>query len=229
MAYSLADAKANVADLYGNAARLVRDRDAQIQAGYEQITQQLKQNAMDRQLTSSQQAGAEQAGLNTAYGALGLQAPTPTPGGAASFRSADESQYTGDANGWEKYLGTSGGIQRDRNRAAADAFDYMGQKQQEALDAEYLMSLSRGFGGGGVGGRGRGGGGGGGEELIEYPSKVNQMTPGAARGLAATRLRLEKQGGLTGQNKAMPKNYTYSPKKNSNTKLRKAEAKSNRR
>lgn len=202
-------AKANLSDVYGNAARLVRQRDAALKATYDQLASTLKSNSSARTSREGAIAGKEAAGMNTAAQALGLNMP-PSPateGRAQSFRDVDRAGYEGDTAGWGSYLGKVKGIEADRNMAAANAFDYMGQEAGKDLDNDFLAMLASGGGGGGGGGWGSGGSGD--EGLIEYPKYVNQMDAGAARGLAAARIRLEDQGAAWARSGVDPRTYKY--------------------
>ena len=218
-------------DLYGRGAQIIRDRTAAIQQQFNDQAAQIDANATSRAASDAQTAQAQASSMQSAAMSLGLEAPPQQTGAgsAASFANVKRADYEGGAGDWRQFLATNRDITAGRNMATSHSLEAEGQDKINALNA---FLASGGFGGGGGGG-GRGGGGYDDEPEVTYPSKVAQMSPGVARGLAATRLRLEQMGGLrptsTGKTVAMPKNYTYSVKANSDPKIRAAEAASNRR
>jgi hypothetical protein len=228
MAYSLADAKANISELYGNAARLVADREAQIQASYNDVANQVRDNAKARATRAAGETQAEGAGMTSAAQSRGLQVPAGAGARTASFRGVDADENESNRDGWVDWLVANRDINAGRNLAQSHAFGYLGSKALEELDRQYLSSLS----GGGYGGGGGRGGGGSSSDGTTYPSRVAQLQPNVARGLAATSIRLTDQGNAfkkAGISGAIPKNYTYSVKANSNPALRQKEDLSNRR
>lgn len=190
----LASAKANVAEVYGNAARLIRERLQPIYAGYDQATGQITGDASSRTASDAQQATAEQRGMEAGAASLGLTPPPPSSGlgSAASFRNVDRAQYQGDAEGWRHYLGDHlKHAEAGRNEAQAQAFGYLGSQAQDALTQLYAAMASRGGGGGG--GYGRGGRGGRSSGPDTYPEWVDPAPDSAIRNAAATGVRLTRQ------------------------------------
>lgn len=189
----LATAKANVAEVYGNAARLIRDRLQSVYAGYDQASGQIGSDAEGRSKAEGQRANAERGGMEAGAVSLGLSAPPPSSGvgSAASFRDVDRAQYEGDAGGWRQYLETTKHIAAGRNEAQAQAFGYLGSQAQDALAQLYAAMASRGGGGGG--GYGRGGRGGRSSGPDTYPEWVDPAPDSAVRNAAATGVRLTRQ------------------------------------
>jgi hypothetical protein len=207
-------AKASVAELYGNAARLVREREAAIHQSFNDIADQVRKTGADRAQRAGNEQQAEAAGMQSAAQNLGIQAPPTAGRGTASFRAVDAAENEGNTEGWVEWLANNRNLAAGRNMAQSHAFDYLGSKRIQELEQDYLASLS-----GGGGGYGRGGGDDSSSDGTVYPSRVAQLDPGVARGLAATQIRLTKQGAV------MPKDYTYSVARNSNPAIRAAESK----
>lgn len=206
-------------DLYGRGAQIIRERTAAIQQQYNDMAAQVDANATSRAQSDAQTAQAQAAGMQSAAKSLGLEAPPQQTGigSAASFDRVNRESYQGGAGDWRTFLGKTRDITSGRNEAHAQAIEAMGQERVNNLNA--FLAAQRSGGGGYGGGGGRGGYY---EDEPEqtFPSYTPQMEPGVARGLAATRLRLEKMGAA-----GMPKNYTFSAKANSDPKRRKAEGK----
>lgn len=181
--------KANLTGGTGYAAAQVQNRNPEIQAAYDQVAAQIRNDAAARLGRDQETARQQQAGMAAAAQSLGVQ-PVSLGANSRSARlsQALQAQYNGDAGGWSGYLGTMKGTAVGRNNAAADAFRETGRVMSGDLEREfqeYLAGLAS-YGGGGGGRGGRGGRNYEDEPLVEYPGSVAPMSKGVAMGLAAT-------------------------------------------
>lgn len=191
--------KANLTDGFGKIVGQVAGRAPEIEAAYNEVAAQIRQDAAARYGRDQETARQQQAGMAAAAQSLGVQ-PVSLGANSRSGRlsQALSAQYNGDAEGWGDYLGEMRGHAVGRNQAAADAFGEDGRHMRDTMERqfqEYLAGLAA-SGGGGGGGGGRGGRGRRNyedEPLVEYP-KVAPMSAGVKQGLVGSSIRQTAMG-----------------------------------
>ena len=188
--------KANLTQGFGGIVEQVKARAPEIQAAYNEVAAQIRNDAATRYAADQETQRQQQAGMAAAAQSLGVQ-PVSLGENSRSARlnRALQAQYNGDAGGWGSYLGTMRDTAVGRNQAAADAFGEDGRHIRDTMERqfqEYLAGLAS-YGGGGGGGGGRGGRNYEDEPLVEY-GDVAPMSKGVQMGLAATSVRNQLYG-----------------------------------
>jgi len=197
--------------MYDDVVKHIRDRNPQIQGGFDANTANLRQNAVNRRIASDDANAKRDSEARQAAATMGLtQAPVTENTQADATQQSMVGAAQNNAESWAGYNQGAASRGIERNNAAGDAFRWEQGQQANALQSLLLQALS-GLGDISYGGSGGSAGGySGGLKPSQKISVLGQLrgqyNTGVSQDLATARLaprttrRYDGSGQLLGYN-----------------------------
>lgn len=139
---SAAQAEADRANVYGQVQSNIAGRAPEIQAGYDNATKTLQDNARSRALADRESAGSREQDAIRAAAALGLSVAPSANTLANQAMENNIGAFQSIADAWGGFNSASANTALERNAAVGDAFAYEGTQQQERLQRMLLQALA---------------------------------------------------------------------------------------